>query len=208
MKWQAVFWDFDGVVLDSVDVKTRAFALMFRKYGPEIERTVVEYHLANGGISRFEKFKFFYSNLLHRSVSDEELITLGDQFSSLVYQEVLKAPFIPGAQESLRFLQRGGVPCFVVSGTPQEEISQIVAARGLADYFIEVHGSPKGKQDILRDVVIRYNLNPRACLFLGDAMTDYQAALANGMQFIAVVTANNSNAFPDGTKTTSFINLD
>ena len=33
-KWQAVFFDFDGVILDSVDVKTQAFAAMFRAYGP------------------------------------------------------------------------------------------------------------------------------------------------------------------------------
>ena len=40
-RWEAVFFDFDGVILDSVDVKTQAFADMFRQYGPEVERAVV-----------------------------------------------------------------------------------------------------------------------------------------------------------------------
>jgi beta-phosphoglucomutase-like phosphatase (HAD superfamily) len=40
MHYQAIFFDFDGVILDSVHVKTEAFAAMFRKYGPEIERAV------------------------------------------------------------------------------------------------------------------------------------------------------------------------
>ena len=47
MQWQAVFFDFDGVILDSVNVKTHAFSQMFRKYGPEIEESVVRYHLEN-----------------------------------------------------------------------------------------------------------------------------------------------------------------
>jgi beta-phosphoglucomutase-like phosphatase (HAD superfamily) len=33
MRYQAIFFDFDGVILDSVHVKTEAFAAMFRKYG-------------------------------------------------------------------------------------------------------------------------------------------------------------------------------
>jgi beta-phosphoglucomutase-like phosphatase (HAD superfamily) len=39
---QAVFFDFDGVILDSVDVKARAFSEMFRDYGPEVEKAVVD----------------------------------------------------------------------------------------------------------------------------------------------------------------------
>ncbi len=57
MKWQVVFFDFDGVILDSVDVKTKAFAKMFRHYGPEVEQVVVDYHLANGGVSQVQKIR-------------------------------------------------------------------------------------------------------------------------------------------------------
>jgi len=58
MNWQAVFFDFDGVILDSVDVKTDAFVAIFRGYGPKIREDVVKYHHENGGVSRMEKFKY------------------------------------------------------------------------------------------------------------------------------------------------------
>jgi phosphoglycolate phosphatase-like HAD superfamily hydrolase len=208
MKWQAVFWDFDGVVLDSVNVKTKAFSLMFSQYGPDVEKAVVEYHLANGGISRFEKFVYFYNHLLNRSVSEEELTVLGEQFSSLVVQEVIAAPFIPGARESLDWFKSKGIPCFVVSGTPQEEIVHIVTKRGLDCYFVEVHGSPRGKPEIVHDIIERFNYTPQCCLLIGDAMTDFEAAMANAVQFIGVVPFEGSDIFPAGTITSPFIGKD
>jgi beta-phosphoglucomutase-like phosphatase (HAD superfamily) len=208
MKWQAVFWDFDGVVLDSVNVKTKAFALMFSQYGPEIEKAVVEYHLANGGISRYEKFKFFYNILLKRNISDVELNKLGEEFSSLVLQEVLSAPFIPGAAEGLDLLKNNGVPCFVVSGTPQEEIAFIVNKRSLDSYFEEIHGSPRGKPEIVHEIIERFKYTPQNCLLIGDAMADFEAAIANGVQFIGIVPCEDRSIFPIGAITSSFIRKD
>ncbi|MEE9509964.1 MAG: HAD hydrolase-like protein [Candidatus Bathyarchaeia archaeon] len=55
MKYQAFFFDFDGVLADSVEVKTRAFAKLFESYGPEIQARVVEHHRKNGGMTRKDK---------------------------------------------------------------------------------------------------------------------------------------------------------
>ncbi|MGB9498885.1 MAG: hypothetical protein ACKVE4_03865 [Dissulfuribacterales bacterium] len=68
MDWQAIFFDFDGVIFDSVNVKTDAFANMFEVYGAEVRDAVVKYHLDNGGVSRMEKFKYYYRH--HGKSSD------------------------------------------------------------------------------------------------------------------------------------------
>ena len=39
---KAIIFDFDGVILDSVNVKTKAFELLYEEYGPEIQKKVVE----------------------------------------------------------------------------------------------------------------------------------------------------------------------
>jgi phosphoglycolate phosphatase-like HAD superfamily hydrolase len=207
MKWQAVFWDFDGVVLDSVNVKTKAFSLMFKQYGPDVESAVVKYHLANGGISRFDKFRYVYNHLLNRSISEEELMILGNQFSSLVYQEVLSAPFIPGAFETLIRLYNKGIPSFVVSGTPEKELQQIVNAREIMHLFVEVHGSPREKSDIVIDILARNGYNPFDCLFLGDSMTDYEAAIKTGTDFIGIVLKDATSTFPAGTRIMAEVKL-
>ncbi|MDP4528984.1 HAD family hydrolase [Alkalimonas delamerensis] len=197
--FQTIFFDFDGVILDSVDVKTKAFAELFAEYGPDIQQGVVDYHLKNGGISRYEKFSYFYKELLKQPLSEKQSIALGDAFNQLALQGVLNSPFIPGAEETLQALYAKHIPMFVVSGTPHDEVNAIVDKRGLRKYFKEVHGSPKTKAAIIDDLACRYQFNASQCLFVGDAMTDYDAAKAHKLPFLGVVKADERSPFPPNT---------
>ena len=49
-EWQAVLFDFDGVIAASHEVKCAAFAALFAAHGPEVQQAVVRYHLGNGGL--------------------------------------------------------------------------------------------------------------------------------------------------------------
>ncbi len=70
MKYQAFFFDFDGILADSVEVKTRAFAKLFESYGPEIQARVVEHHRKNGGMTRKDKFRHYYAEFLKSPLDD------------------------------------------------------------------------------------------------------------------------------------------
>jgi len=198
MNWEAVFFDFDGVILDSVDVKTKAFAKMFRYYGSKVEKAVVDYHLANGGVSRFKKFEYYYKNLLQKPITQDILETLGREFNRLAMEGVLAAQFIDGAMETLKQLKKDGIPAFVVSGTPDEEIKVIVEKRNLAPFFLEMHGSPRKKQEIVRDIAGRHGYQLEKCLFIGDATTDYEAAKVCGTMFLGIVKDKEKSPFPKG----------
>lgn len=199
MKFNALFFDFDGVILDSVDVKTEAFAQMFRFYGQEVEKEVVEYHLANGGVSRFEKFCYYYDKLLKIPITDEKLALLGKEFSALVVQKVIDSPFVPGAESCLRSAQKEGIPCYIVSGTPEEEIRIIVSSKNLGHFFKEVHGSPRQKDLIVADILMRKQYKADQCLFIGDALSDYDAAQKNSLRFLGIVKNSEDSPFPVGT---------
>jgi HAD superfamily hydrolase (TIGR01549 family) len=208
MKWQAVFFDFDGVILDSVHVKTEAFAQMFRRFGSDIEQAVVAYHLEHGGISRFEKFKHYYKNLLHAPISEDQLQALGEEFSELVLEKILESPFVDGAYETLEKLSIEKVPAFIVTGTPEEEIRFIINKRGLSAFFQEVHGSPRFKDDIIMDIIGRRRFDPARCLFLGDAMSDYMAAQIVGTRFLGIVPEGVQSPFPRYTLVSSIVRCD
>jgi len=206
--YSAVFFDFDCVILDSVHAKTRAFATMFQQYGPDIEKAVVDYHLAHGGVSRFKKFEYYYLNLLHKPIDEKTMNHLGREFNRLALMDVLNASFIPGALETLEDLKRENIPCFVASGTPDEEVKYIVEARNLAPYFLEVHCSPKKKDEILLDIADRYDLNLSTCLFIGDAMTDYEAAQQAGACFLGILSNGGISPFPKGTIVKKVVTVD
>ena len=208
MNWEAVFFDFDGVILDSVDVKTKAFAKMFREYGPEVEKKVVEYHLANGGGSRFDKFRYYYEEILNKPVNEEIIKTLSAQFSDQVVDGILASPFMPGAKESLESLKEKDIPCYIVSATPYEEINLIVEKKELKGYFKEVYGSPRKKWEICQEIINRKNYKSQNCLFVGDAMSDYEAACKNGICFLGIIGKGEASPFPDSTSVSSVVALE
>lgn len=184
MSLAAVVFDFDGVVLESADVKTDAFVELFAPHGADVQAQVRAHHLANLGISRFKKFEWIYRELLGRTITDDESAALGQAFSDLALAKILAAPFVPGADVALAALAPR-LPLFVASGTPQGELDHIVDARGLRPHFREVWGTPTEKPTILRDLMARHGWTPAQVLFIGDGMSDYKAAHAVGCEFLA-----------------------
>jgi phosphoglycolate phosphatase-like HAD superfamily hydrolase len=182
---RAVVFDFDGVILESADVKTDAFVELYAEHGTEVVEQARQHHLANLGISRFKKFAWIAEHVLGQAISEGEIAALGNRFSGLVLAKVLAAPFVPGAEAALAALGGLDMPMFVASGTPQDELRLIVERRGLVRAFREVHGTPHEKPDILRDLLARLALTPDQLLFIGDGMSDYKAARATGVEFLA-----------------------
>jgi len=192
---KVIVFDFDGVILESVDIKTRAFREMFKQY-PEHLDTIVKLHLDNAGISRFEKFKIIYRDYLGQPIDERELKQLGQSFSQLIYDEILSCPFVPGAYQ---FLEKYSTKydLFVVSGTPQDEIRNIVKQRKLDRFFRKVYGSPKPKGEILRRIMAENDFQSGRVVFIGDAMTDYLGAREASVLFIGRVSKGGSSPFPD-----------
>ncbi|MCU0838706.1 MAG: HAD hydrolase-like protein [Rhodospirillales bacterium] len=194
---QAVIFDFDGVIVESADIKTAAFRALYRPHGAAVEAAAVAHHLANGGISRRKKIRHIHREHLGISLDQAELDRLCALFSSLVEDAVVAAPAVPGALPLLAHLAERA-PRFVVSGTPEPELKRIVARRGLTDMFTEVHGSPREKPPIIRDLLARYGLAPAAVLFIGDALTDWRAAKETGVRFVGRAADGAENPFPAG----------
>ena len=181
----AVVFDFDGVILESADVKTDAFVELYADHGADVAARVRAHHLANLGISRFKKFAWIAEHILGRPLSPADSAALGQRFTELSLARVLAAPFVPGADAALGVLGARGLPLYVASGTPDDELRLIVERRGLAARFHEVHGTPREKPEILRDLLARLGLAPGQLLFIGDGMSDFKAARAVGSAFLA-----------------------
>lgn len=144
MKYEALIFDFDGVLVDSVELKGRAFYSIYEPYGRETARRTYEYHMSHGGVSRREKFKHFHRQFLNRALSEIENDSLCCQFSGLVKQDIVDAPLAAGAMDFLE-VHNKEFALFIVSGTPQDELREICAKKDLDRFFDEVLGSPQSK---------------------------------------------------------------
>lgn len=186
MKYRAFVFDFDGVLADSVEVKTDAFRALYAEYGIDVADRVVEHHRAHGGMSRREKFVHYHREYLGHDLKSEELDTLCKAFSAMVVDRIVAAEEIAGCGEFLAHWH-GLVLMFVDSAAPDDELVPIVERRGLSKYFEECLGATRGKVENLALVLEKHGLAPESVLFFGDSGSDYKAAQACGTGFIGIV---------------------
>lgn len=194
-------FDFDGVIVDSARLKAEAFVACFRDASPGSRAAIHEYVTRHGGVSRFAKFRYIHERILERPLSADSLDELCSRYSSMVVEQVNQAPFIPGAIDLLRAIH-AETDCYVVSGTPEVEVQQSVRHRGLGGFFKGVLGSPTPKTDLTVDLVRRCGARPDTVVFLGDSITDYEAAMAAGIAFLGVVTTEEPGSLPQHVEVT------
>lgn len=181
----AILFDFDGVILDTVLLKEQAFREIMTARAPDKIDAIMEYFWNNGGTSRLAKFRWIYTNLLGQPPTDELIDELGTEFTDRVYDLVVGCSFINGAQEFLTtYHQRW--PCYVISGTPQTELRGIVNDRGIGHFFKGVYGSPRQKVEIGNEIIETGGYDRNRVWFVGDATTDRDAANALGVRFVGI----------------------
>ncbi|MFC1509553.1 HAD family hydrolase [Candidatus Omnitrophota bacterium] len=189
---KSIIFDFDGVIADSNNVKTEAFIQLFDGYSSCLKEKIKTFHLQNGGMSRFEKFRYIYENFIKEPLSDERFNKLCRDFKRFVVDRVVSAPLIDGVKNFLEE-NKDRYKFYIVSGTPDEEIKEIVKRRGLGIYFSDVYGSPRSKKELIEIVLKENDYSPEDVVFLGDSINDYEGAKGVGVKFVGKVS--NDPAF-------------
>ncbi len=191
---QAIFFDFDGVILESVDIKTDVFRDLFRKHPKHVKR-IVQLHKDNAGVSRYTKFEIIYRDFLKQPLSEDQKKKLGRQFEAFVMKRILHCRFVPGAKAFLKKHSKH-VPLFVLSATPVAELKSIIQKRGLSPYFKEVFGYPTSKQEAMGKILKRWKFNRKYVVMIGDARADWEAATKQRIPFIGRVVPKHPPLYP------------
>lgn len=194
-----IFLDFDGVILESRDIKTWAFGKLFAR-PISLQRRVMEYHKRHMGLSRWIKFEYIYRHFVRQPLTLLEKKRLGREFSRFVFDRVRRCLPVRGIYSWL-MKRRDRVRFYIVSGTPQSELRRLVRARDLGVFFSGVYGSPRMKFQIIKSILDKSRCDPKQALFIGDAQEDYRAARAAGVSFLGRVPRGESSPFPSSVRT-------
>lgn len=187
----SIFLDFDGVIKDSVSVKSEAFTKIFSVFGSCVAEKVRIHHENNGGVPRYEKIPLYLS--MAGVDPDKRLISqYASDFAKLVKQNVIDSDWVPGARSFLE-KHHGELPIFLITATPQDEIEDIVAALGIRNFFSRIVGFPIKKSDAIEKILKEFCLEKTQSVMIGDTVSDYDAAYANGVFFILRKTTFNSD---------------
>ena len=184
-KYDFLIFDCDGVILDSNLLKSRAFAESLLDEPPELVKSFVDYHKQHGGISRYEKFKYYFTDILNYPDAENKINEALFRFARIVKKGLIECNYVPGIQEFLKQQAAFEMPMFVVSGSDEKELQEVFIKRGIEHYFNKIYGSPANKVENTSKVVSNID-NSKFGLFFGDSKSDYEAASKFGIDFIFV----------------------
>lgn len=212
--FQAVIFDFDGVLLDSEPLHYQACSYVFKQLGLVISYT--EYVDKYLGLSDKEMFpKLFSANNFHCSL---------DKINALIeektkqYQEIIKEcdnlPMIDSVERYIDYISQKIPKLAICSGSMRNEIMAVLTKfkQGeLQTYFDTIvtsediqQGKPSPEGYLL--TAKRLNVSPRQCVVIEDTPHGVEAAKAAGMYVIALLTSYKKEQLHHADKIISHFN--
>lgn len=184
-----IFWDFDGVILDSNEVRSFGFNEVLKKFPEKQVKELLDYHELNGGLSRYVKFRYFFEQIREEIITEEHIRKLAEEFSVIMINLLAKKELL--IEESLNFIIKNykKFNMHVISGSDQNELIFLCEKLNISKYFKSILGSPTPKTIIVKETLNNYNYSNKNTLFIGDSINDYEAAIDNNILFMGF---NNS----------------
>ena len=185
-----VVLDCDGVILDSNWLKTDAFISTLEDESEKCIDKMIAYHKANGGISRYKKFRHYFEEINpHEDFKKNAKVAIS-KFAGIVQKGLMECDYIPGVVDFINDVKEKGLPLFVVSGSDGEELREVFNKRNIDSLFSAIYGSPPTKTENMKKVKSQVGAQTKG-LFFGDSRSDMEAAEGFGLDFIFVSGASD-----------------
>jgi phosphoglycolate phosphatase-like HAD superfamily hydrolase len=183
VKYRHIIFDFDGVLVESNEIRFNGFRKLFESFPENQVEQLVAYARANGGVSRYKKIEYFFNMIRQEPISDESVNHWAAQFSELVEQDVVDARAVKG---SLEFLENysNQFDFAIVSGSDQRELKEICRKRKIDHFFKAILGSPVEKKDNIAVLLSELNWSHDRSVYVGDSNNDLDSAKANDLDFV------------------------
>ena len=180
-----IFWDFDGVILNSNKVRDKGFEMVLSGFPKDEVDKLLRFHRKNGGLSRYVKFRYFFEEIKGKEISEEEINDWASKFSDIMLSSLKdKTLLIP---ETNNFIKENyqNYQMHIVSGSDQTELRELCKSLEIEHFFKSIHGSPTPKNDLVKIIIEKHNYEPASGILIGDSINDYEAAKVNDLHFQA-----------------------
>ena len=153
-------------------------------------RGVLQYNLVMGYSVGFVLLTTKYKNLLKKDYTKKDINHLSKKFSDLVLKKVIDSKKVHGVYDFLENNYKNFL-FFISTGTPNEEINKIIRKTNMKKFFRLCLGSPKKKEDHISLILKDFLLKKEQLLFVGDSLTDVEAAKKFNIDFILRLHSGN-----------------
>ena len=182
---EAVIFDLDGTLLNTLDDLTASVNHIFGKYGLPLQETSdVRRNMGNGA-------RYLLSHMMPQGTDtpgfDGILAEYGEYYKA--HCKELTAPF-PGIMDMLRKLKKAGIRMAIVSNKGDEAVKELSSV-----YFEDLMDSAVGERqgirrkpepDSLLAAAAEMGAEKDRVLYVGDSEVDYETAKRAGMRCVLV----------------------
>ena len=184
---EAIVFDVDGTLVDSVDLHAQAWQDAFRDFGHEIDFAAIRAQIGNGG-----------DQLMPVFLGPEEVAAKGEALSQH-RGEIMKSRYaprikpFPGVPDLFRRLRADGIRTALASSASRDELQaykRLAGIEALVDAETSSDDAERSKPfpDIFQAALARLgDLPPEAALVVGDTSYDAEAAVGAGLRPIGVL---------------------
>jgi len=190
-EYDLIIFDCDGVILDSNQLKIDAMGKALERFSfvtPQLRAQCVDFFAKNFGKSRFYHVNHFVDNIL--PLADDAKEDIYNQvlaaFADVLATDYQNAELTPYFAEMLPKLD---ATLAVASGSEEQELQRIFTARGFAEHYAVILGSPTKKTDNVATIL--KDIPHKRAVMIGDAVSDFEAAQDNAIDFIAYTPLSN-----------------
>lgn len=184
--YDTIIFDCDGVILDSNNLKVEAmYNALYLAQVPESEiESCCDYFKANFGKSRFHHIQYFIEHFIDKK-DDMLYEQVLNQYSSQCEELYISAELTPNFLDAI---SNCSADLYIASGSAQDELRKVFSQRNLEQYFSSILGSPVAKVDNVKTIL---HQSKGKALMIGDALSDYDAAKKNNIDFIGYLPFSN-----------------
>ena len=179
-----IIFDFDGVIIDSMGIRTDGFRDIFHKYDNELVERLIAYHNENGGLSRFNKIKYFYNELLSQEITDMKIEEYATEFSNIMRQKLISKDVL--IMDTVGFIKENYTKfnMHIASGSEEKELQFLCNELEISKYFKSIKGSPMHKNNLVKQIIEENNYKNEETVIIGDSINDFEAAEVNTIGFL------------------------
>ncbi|MEV5069607.1 HAD family hydrolase [Microbacterium sp. LMI12-1-1.1] len=173
-------WDWNGTLLDDVDVAREAMSTVLRERTLPVIPDQDSYRQAFGF-----PIREFYARL---GVDEADFLAAVDQYLRLFADTVGQASLQPDARVTLASVRDLGFEQVLISATPERTLEQQLTPHVLNEFFSHTHGITDAyaasKAHVVESWLTTSGHDPRRVLMVGDTNHDEEIAEALNVQFI------------------------
>ena len=170
-------FDFDGVIVDTLDEATSTFAIFFKSLGlaPLSKEGVRDLYNVNK-----------YESLKKLGVPENSFGDFLDLIIKRNEEGVADVRFYPGTEELLNSLSQ--YRKYIITSSSTEAVEKLLEKASLREDFVEVLGADKETSKVKKidKVLSQENIDPNQAYFVTDTTGDIIEAKKSGVKTIAV----------------------